>query len=87
MARGGFYHAALCDERGQELADIAGTHAHDITDLFPGEAFPASARTSSMRSRQDGWTRAGASLLLIDDLQRRRFFPEARAATASPLGR
>lgn len=69
IAAGRFYHAAVFNERGQSLTDIAGAHAHDSADVLQREglarigenlfdAFPAGRLGCRRRNR-----------LLIQDLQ------------------
>jgi hypothetical protein len=75
MATGRFYHAAVCDERGQGLTDIAGSHSHDVSDLLLGEGFPSSGE-DLFDAVPAGRLGGGGSCLLADDLQSQRMLLE-----------
>ena len=75
IAGGGFDRAAVGDERGQSLTDVAGSCMHDIADLLLGERFPRLGE-DVFDAFPTGRTRGGGSRWLIDDFQNRWILPE-----------
>ena len=75
IADGGFDDAAVGNERGQSLTDVAGAHVHPIADLLMRERF-TSLGEDLFDAFPAGRLAAGGRWLLIDELQYRRILFE-----------
>ena len=82
IAGGGFDHAAVGDERGESLTDIAGSCLHDIADLPLGERF-CRLGEDLFDAFATGWPSGGWGWLLVEDPQHRRILAEGQRQPAS----